>query len=49
LAVITCYDGTFEDYINEFVDHIGEVFDAFLARIDGAATPPGGSKPGRLP
>ncbi len=28
LAVITSYDGTFEDYINEFIDHIGEVFDA---------------------
>lgn len=28
LAVITSYDGTFEDYIKEFIDHIGEVFDA---------------------
>jgi hypothetical protein len=36
LAVITSYDGTFEDYINEFIDHIGEVFDALLAHIDGA-------------
>jgi hypothetical protein len=40
LAVITSYDGTFEDYINEFIDHIGEVFDALLAHIDGAPALP---------
>jgi hypothetical protein len=36
LAVITTYDGTFEDYINEFVDEIGDVFNALLAHMDGA-------------
>lgn len=36
LAVITTYDGSFETYINEFVDQIGDVFNALLAHIDGA-------------
>lgn len=36
LAVITTYDGTFEAYINEFIDAIGDVFNALLARMDGA-------------
>jgi hypothetical protein len=36
LAVITTYDGSFEDYINDFVDHIGDVFNALLAHMDGA-------------
>ena len=36
LAVITTYDGSFEDYINEFVDHIGDVFNALLQHMDGA-------------
>lgn len=36
LAVITTYDGSFEDYINEFVDEIGDVFNALLAHMDGA-------------
>jgi hypothetical protein len=36
LAVITTYDGSFEDYINEFVDSIGDVFNALLAHMDGA-------------
>ena len=36
LAVITTYDGTFEDYINEFIDAIGDVFNALLAHMDGA-------------
>jgi hypothetical protein len=36
LAVITTYDGSFEDYIDAFVDAIGEVFDRLLAHIDGA-------------
>jgi hypothetical protein len=36
LAVITTYDGTFENYINEFIDSIGDVFDALLAHMDGA-------------
>jgi hypothetical protein len=36
LAVITTYDGTFEDYINEFIDEIGDVFNALLQHMDGA-------------
>ncbi len=36
LAVITTYDGTFEDYINEFIDAIGDVFNGLLAHIDEA-------------
>ena len=36
LAVITTYDGTFEAYINEFIDAIGDVFNQLLARMDGA-------------
>ncbi len=40
LAVITTYDGTFESYINEFIDQIGDVFNALLAHIAGAPTLP---------
>ena len=36
LAVITTYDGDFDVYVNEFVDHIGEVFDALLQHIADA-------------
>jgi len=36
LAVITTYDGKFEDYINEFIDEIGNVFNALLSHMDGA-------------
>src|ERR1700738_2032132 len=28
IAVITTYDGSFEEYINDFIDTIGKVFDA---------------------
>jgi ribosomal 50S subunit-associated protein YjgA (DUF615 family) len=38
LAVITTYDGTFEDYINEFIDAIGDVFNGLLAHM--AEAPP---------
>ncbi len=34
LAVITTYDGDFATYINEFVDHIGDVFNALLQHMD---------------
>ena len=37
LAVITTYDGDFERYIMDFVDHIGPVFDMLLQH---AADPP---------
>ncbi|MBW3579831.1 MAG: hypothetical protein KY447_06870 [Actinobacteria bacterium] len=33
LAVITSYDGSFDTYINEFVNEIGEVFDKILAHV----------------
>lgn len=36
LAVITTYDGTFEAYINEFIDAIGDVFNALLQRMADA-------------
>jgi hypothetical protein len=36
LAVITTYDGTFEDYINDFIDEIGDVFNALLAHMSSA-------------
>jgi hypothetical protein len=36
LAVITTYDGDFDAYINEFVDHIGDVFNDLLQHMDGA-------------
>lgn len=36
LAVITTYDGSFEDYINDFIDEIGDVFNALLAHMAGA-------------
>ncbi len=33
LAVITTYDGDFEVYINEFIDEIGDVFNALMAYV----------------
>ncbi len=33
LAVITTYDGDFERYIMDFVDHIGPVFDRLLKHM----------------
>jgi hypothetical protein len=33
LAVITTYDGDFERYIMDFVDHIGPVFDRLLQHM----------------
>lgn len=36
LAVITTYDGSFETYINDFIDAIGDVFNALLAHIGDA-------------
>jgi hypothetical protein len=40
LAVITTYDGSFEDYINEFIDEIGDVFNALLAHMADASPLP---------
>ena len=36
LAVITTYDGTFANYINEFIDAIGDVFNGLLAHMQDA-------------
>ncbi len=36
LAIITTYDGTFEAYINEFIDAIGDVFNQLMQFMDGA-------------
>ena len=36
LAVITTYDGSFVRYINDFVDHIGWVFDDLLQHMADA-------------
>ena len=40
LAVITTYDGSFEDYINEFIDAIGDVFNALLKHMKDASPLP---------
>ena len=40
LAVITTYDGSFDTYINEFIDEIGDVFNAVLQHVDGAPAIP---------
>jgi hypothetical protein len=36
LAVITTYDGDFDKYINDFIDTIGDVFNALLSHMQGA-------------
>ena len=36
LAVITTYDGSFDKYINDFIDEIGDVFNALLAHMNEA-------------
>jgi hypothetical protein len=36
LAVITSYDGDFDIYINEFVDHLGDVFNALIVHMENA-------------
>lgn len=36
LAVITSYDDSFEDYINDFVNAIGDIFNALLQRMSDA-------------
>jgi len=35
LAIITEYDGSFEDYIGDFVSQVGTVFDALLQFVVG--------------
>lgn len=36
LAVITTYDGSFDKYINDFIDEIGDVFNALLSHMADA-------------
>jgi hypothetical protein len=36
LAVITTYDGSFEDYLNDFVETIGDVFNQLLSHVKDA-------------
>jgi hypothetical protein len=36
LAVITTYDGSFEDYLNDFINVIGKIFDALLQHMADA-------------
>lgn len=36
LAVITSYDDAFDDYINDFVDVIGDIFNALLSHMADA-------------
>jgi hypothetical protein len=36
LAVITSYDDSFEDYINDFINAIGDIFNALLAHMADA-------------
>ena len=40
LAVITTYDGSFDKYINDFIDAIGDVFNALLSHMAGAPALP---------
>jgi hypothetical protein len=35
LAIITEYDGSFDDYIGDFVSKVGDVFNAFLKYVVG--------------
>lgn len=37
LAIITEYDGSFEDYIGDFADQVGDVFNALLKYVVGGA------------
>ncbi len=37
IGVITEYDGSFDAYIQDFVDKVGLVFDALLAFVEGGA------------
>src|SRR5215213_11331876 len=39
LAVITTYDGDFEQYISDFIEEIGDVFNALLQHVDATLVP----------
>ena len=36
LAIITTYDGSFDDYLNEFIDEIGDIFNGLLQYMKDA-------------
>ncbi len=36
LAIITTYDGSFDDYLNEFIDEIGDIFNVLLQHMKDA-------------
>jgi hypothetical protein len=36
LAIITTYDGSFDDYLNEFIDEIGDIFNGLLQHMKDA-------------
>ena len=36
LAIITTYDGSCDDYLNEFIDEIGNIFNILLHHMEGA-------------
>lgn len=40
MAVITSYDDAFDDYVNDFVDTIGDIFNALLAHMADAPPVP---------
>ncbi len=40
LGVITTYDGDFAVYINEFIDTIGDVFNALIAHVENGPSLP---------
>jgi hypothetical protein len=39
LAVITTYDGDFAQYISDFIEEIGDVFNALLQHVDATLVP----------
>lgn len=40
LAVITSYDGNFDDYINDFINEIGDVFNILIGFMENAPPRP---------
>jgi hypothetical protein len=48
LAVITTYDGNFNDYIDAFVNEIGQVFDQLLVHMQDAPPIPVSMHPGEF-
>jgi hypothetical protein len=36
LGIITTYDGSFDDYLNEFIDEIGDIFNGLLQYMKDA-------------